>query len=217
MAPSAQVADALATALHLGPEGRAHLYRLAGLSPSRQDPVGSASIELRQIVDSFGGAAYVTDPTFRILAANATARALLGVDQLEVGTARFVFLDSSAQRYFANWDDVARTIICDLRISTGYSRPHPGLLDLLDELTSGSSRFTALWAGQGDASFSATRKVINHPEVGRLTLTQQSFEVRNIPGQQLTVATAPSGTPSADALTILSSIHADARGSVHPG
>jgi hypothetical protein len=45
--------------------------------------------------------------------------------------------------------------------------------------------------------------VLHHPEVGRLELTWQPFDLRNARGQQLVVGTAEPGSSSAQALTLL--------------
>ena len=73
-------------------------------------------------------------------------------------------------------------------------------------MLAGSPEFAAFWADQTVAGLSLTEKVINHPDVGRITLTCQTLDVREAPGQQLTVATAPAGSPSADALALLGTL-----------
>ena len=56
---------------------------------------------------------------------------------------------------------------------------------------------------------------IHHPEVGRMTLSYRTFGIRDVPGQLLIVATAPPGSPSADALTLLGILDAT-RNREHP-
>ncbi len=50
-----------------------------------------------------------------------------------------------------------------------------------------------------------------HLEVGPLTLTYQAFDVREAPGQQLVIYHAEPGSPSAQSLNLLGSIHAARR------
>lgn len=52
------------------------------------------------------------------------------------------------------------------------------------------------------------RKRLAHREVGPLTLTMQTFDVRSAPGQELVVYHAEPGSPSSDALTLLGSLAA---------
>lgn len=207
--PSTPVVEALATALRLSPDARNHVFRLARLSPGAQPVPGPVSDELMQLMDAFPhAAAYVIDPGFQIIAANATARALLGESQLADGAMDFVFLDPAARAYFQNWDLVARAAVSALRLAAGFSPPHPAVLPLIVRLRAESAEFAGYWEDHTVAGLSMTEKTINHPDVGRLTLTYQTLDVRDAPGQQLTVATATPGSPSADALALLGALEA---------
>jgi transcriptional regulator with XRE-family HTH domain len=208
-APTAPVVETLCVALRLSPDARDHLFRLARLSPSTQGRGGPVSTELTELLDAFPhAAAYVVDPVFRIVAANPTAEALLGPQQLERGAVDYVFLNPEARRYFQDWEQVARAAVSALRLGAGYARPHPDLPSLIDRLRTASPQFARWWADQTVAGLTVARKIINHSDVGQLTLTYQTFDVRDAPGQQLTVATAAADTPSADALKMLGSLHA---------
>lgn len=207
--PTPSVVESLCTALRLSPDARHHLFRLARLSPGVQGGAGPVSAELTELLDAFPtAAAYVVDPVFRIVAANSVAQALLGSRQLERGAVDYLFLDPSARGYFDDWEQVARAAVSALRLGAGYARPHPDLPPLIQRLRTESPEFAAWWADQTVAGLTVTRKVINHPDVGSLTLTYQTFDVRDSPGQQLTTAIAAPGSPSADALELLGSLHA---------
>lgn len=205
--PSAQVVDALSTALRLSPDAREHAFRLARLAPASPPTPGAVSPELLQLMDAFPqAAAYVTDPGFQILAANTTAKALLGPSQLTLGAFDFLFLDPDAHSYFARWDHVARAAVSALRLAAGYASPHPAVPPLIARMRGRSLQFRRFWDDHTVAGLSLTEKVINHPDVGQLTLTYQTLDVREAPGQQLTVATAALGSPSADALALLGTL-----------
>lgn len=208
--PSAQVVESICNALGLSPDARAHAYRLAHFAPSTQPAGEQVSAELLQLMEAFpSAAAYVVNPAFRVLAANATGAALIGPTQFEHGTLSYVFLDPSAKHYFGNWDVVARASVSALRLAAGYARPHPEVPPLVDRLLRESPEFVRLWDDQTVAGLSVTEKTIHHPDVGRLTLVYQTFDVRDSPGQQLTIATAKRGSAaSADALALLGSLHA---------
>jgi transcriptional regulator with XRE-family HTH domain len=207
--PSAQVVDAICGALRLSPDARQHAYRLARLAPTFQPPPGTVSMELLQLMDAFpGAAAYVIDPAFHVIAANATARALLGSTQLKVGGLEYIFLEPSARDYFVEWDVVARASVSAIRLAVGFAVPYPAVPPLVERLLRESSDFAALWADHTVSGLNITYKVINHPDIGRVELTYQTLDVRDAPGQQLTVATAPVGSPSADALALLGTIDA---------
>ncbi|MCS5735033.1 helix-turn-helix domain-containing protein [Herbiconiux daphne] len=210
--PSAQVVDALSTALKLSPDARQHAYRLARLAPRFEPPPAEVSAELLQLMDAFpGAAAYVVDPAFRVIATNATARALLGPTQLAAGGLEYIFLEPSARDYFVEWHVVARASVSALRFAAGFAAPHPAVPPLVERLQQNSADFRSLWADHTVAGLNITEKIIDHPEVGRLELTYQTLDVRDAPGQQLTVATAPAGSSSADALALLGTIDATRR------
>lgn len=210
--PSAQVVDAICTALRLSADAAEHAYRLAKLAPRRPRTVPEVSAELRQLMAAFpASAAYVVNPAFRVIATNPTAAALLGPTQLRAGGLEYIFLDPSAHDYFVHWDVVARASVSALRLAAGYASPHPEVEPLVRALLSGSAAFAELWADHTVAGLSITEKVIDHPDVGRIELTYQTLDVRDAPGQQLTVATAVPGSPSADALALLGTIDATRR------
>jgi len=210
--PSAQVVDAICGALRLSPDARQHAYRLAKLAPTFQPPSATVGPELLQLMDAFpGAAAYVVDPAFRVIAANATARALLGPTQLEAGGLEYIFLEPGARDYFVEWDVVARASVSAIRLAAGFATPYSAVPPLVERLLRESSDFAALWADHTVSGLNITYKVINHPDIGRVELTYQTLDVRDAPGQQLTVATAPVGSPSADALALLGTIDATRR------
>ncbi|MFF3751477.1 helix-turn-helix transcriptional regulator [Streptomyces sp. NPDC002018] len=211
--PSAQVIDATCTALRLSPDARAHAYRLARLAPSTRATGETISPELVQLMDGFAhGAAYVVNPAFRVLATNATAVALIGPEQLDAGAMPYLFLNPAARAYFVEWEVVARAAVSALRLAAGYTPAHPEVGPLVERLRRESPSFAALWDDHEVTGLTITYKVIDHPDVGRISLSYQTLDVRDAPGQQLIVATAPPGSPSADALALLGSIDATRRG-----
>jgi transcriptional regulator with XRE-family HTH domain len=205
--PSAQVVEAICTALRLSADGRDHAYRLAKLAPNVQPKGETVSAELIQLMDAFPhAAAYVVNAAFRVLAANATAVALLGPTQINGGALNFIFLDPAARSYFVNWEVIARASVSALRLASGYSSPHPEVPPLIETLLRESPNFAQLWADHTVAGLTVTDKTINHADVGVLSLTYQTFDVRDAPGQLLTVATAAAGSPSADSLALLGTL-----------
>ena len=71
-----------------------------------------------------------------------------------------------------------------------------------------SADFTRLWNSHAVRGKTQDAKHFLHPDVGQLTVTYQAFDVRDAPGQQLIVYQAEPGSPSAQALNLLGSIHA---------
>ncbi len=182
---------------------REHAFRLARLSPSGPGAEERISAELLQIMEAFPHmAAYVTNPAFRVLTANPAATALMAPLQRPDGILAGIFLDGTAREYFVNWDDVARAAVSALRHSAGFTPVHPEVSPLIARLYDDSADFRRLWDDRTVSGLALTRKTIRHPRAGLMQLNYQTFDVRSAPGQQLTVATADAGSPSAAALRV---------------
>ncbi len=81
-------------------------------------------------------------------------------------------------------------------------------LALVEELRVNSPRFAELWAMNDARGKTHEAKVFIHPDVGRLTLEFNAFDVRGATGQQLIVYRAEPGSSSDDALKLLATIAA---------
>ena len=209
--PSVQVLDALAATLRLDDDGRAHLFRLAGLAPRAannhvSDRVDPALLRLMQAWPD--NPALVYNRAYDILAVNPLARALFG-DLGAVGNLMLMlFTEPRAREFYADWPTVAQDAVAGLRMAYSAAPDDPRTRAVLTELLNAGEGFRSLWE-RGDArGKSLATKTFRHPEVGTLTLGMQTFDVRSAPGQELIVYAAEPATPSADALTLLGSIAA---------
>lgn len=208
--PSGPVVGAIGRALRLDADASGHLYRLAGLGTgmaldSSRDLVHPA---LLQLLNAFPtAAAYVLSPALTVLATNPIAAGLLspfiGTDNM----VRVIFERPEARTVFVQWSTVAGATVHALRLNAGQYPDDPQIRELVSDLLANSEEFGALWKDQTVGGLARTHKVFQHPQIGRVELTYQTFDVRDAPGQQLLVGTPTAGT-SADAIKLLGSLQA---------
>jgi len=207
--PSTQVLDAIGHALKFDADARGHSYRLAGLNPSRAAN-GTRDLvhpTLLRLLDSFpSAAAYVLSPVFDVLATNTVAAALLAPFAGTRNMVRVLFGHPDARTVFVEWPVVAEATVHALRLNAGHYPDDHEIRALVDELTRTSPEFRSLWQDQKVRGLARAYKVFVHPEVGRIELTYQTFDVRDAPGQQLLVGTPEPGSRSAEALAYLSAV-----------
>ncbi|GAA0587533.1 helix-turn-helix transcriptional regulator [Streptomyces crystallinus] len=211
--PSAQLLDALCRALRLDAEAREHAHRLAGTTPAGlgAQPRETVSPLLRQLLDTQAHTpAFVVSPPLDLLAANTLAGALFSPFQAADNLARMTFLDPAAPIFFARWEQTAQATVAALRHATGLTPHYPRLDELVRTLCAASPPFSALWASHTVWGKTHDAKELVHPEVGPLSLTYQTFDVRGAPGQQLVIYHAEPGSPGAQALTLLGTLAATA-------
>ncbi|MEU6458559.1 helix-turn-helix transcriptional regulator [Streptomyces sp. NPDC047065] len=213
--PSPQVLDALARALRLDTDARAHLFRLAGGAPGEAPSAHAAeevSPALRQLMDGYPHTpAFVLSRTLDLLAANALAEALFEPFEPAGNLAHMVFLDPAGRAFYADWERAAQATVANLRQAAGFDPDSPRLRRLVGTLTEQSADFTRLWNAHAVRGKTQDVKNLRHPEVGALALTYQAFDVRDAPGQQLVIYHAEPGGPSARALDLLGTLHATRR------
>ncbi|MFG2994463.1 helix-turn-helix transcriptional regulator [Streptomyces sp. NPDC048257] len=212
--PSPQILDAISGALRMDEAAREHLFRLAGSAPDgdRPQPRESVAAALRQLLDGYTSTpAFVLNPATDFLAANAMADALFSPFARRDNLARMTFLDPAARPFFVHWDRAGESVVAGLRQATGLDPRYPPLRRLVRDLAEAGQEFAALWSAHTVHGKTQDTKELDHPDVGPLSLTFHSFDVRGAPGQQLVVYHAEPGSPSARGLALLGSLHATRR------
>jgi transcriptional regulator with XRE-family HTH domain len=208
--PSPAVVDALAAALRLPEDGRQHLFRLAGLSP-RQHSVSSTRVDpaLLQLMSMWpNNPALVYSRAYDVLAANSIADAMFGQWAHSRNLLHVVFTEPGARSFYADWPAVARDAVAGFRHGYGQAPNDPRIRAVLSELLGASPEFAELWTRHDARGKTAQNKHFRHPDVGEMTLTMQTFDVRSSPGQELVVYHAEPGSVSSDALALLGTLAA---------
>lgn len=209
------ILDALARALQLDEAETAHLRDLArGADPSprarRAPPALPAALRpsILRVLEAIADApALIRSDRFDYLAANRLGRALYApvFAERSPNSARFAFLNPAARTFYADWDTVTAELVATMRAVAGRD-PHGRVLsDLVAELSTLSDRFRALWSAHDVRYHRTGVKRLRHPVVGELELVYEAFELPADPGLTLSTYTAEPGTPSADALKMLTS------------
>lgn len=221
---SAGVLDALANALQLDDAERAHLLRLAHEadgsnrvlrrpgSPQRWRPRPS----LQRALDAITGVpAIVGNDRSDLLATNLLGRAMyddLFLDPTRPPNfARYTFLDSSARRFYPDWELAADITVANLRTGVGKSPHDAALRDLVEDLSSRSEEFRRRWGAHDVRTHGSGTKCFHHHIVGGLELSYESLDLRAEPGVTLTVYSAEPGSPTEQSLALLASWAASER------
>jgi transcriptional regulator with XRE-family HTH domain len=208
--PSAQVLDALAEALQLDDDARQHLFRLAGLAPR---PVSvrpeHVSPHLLQLMDGWpDNAALVISRCYDVLARNRLGAALFDAFTYSDNLLLNVFRDPAARAFYADWQHAAVNTVAGFRLSTGPAPDDPRTRAIVEELHASSPEFRPIWGRNQARGKSAEVKAFVHRDVGRVTVSMQTFDIREAPGQQLVVYHTAPGSADAQALALLGSIAA---------
>lgn len=204
--PSVPVVDALARVFGYDRDALQHVYRLSGLMPVIElaPSADTASPELQQLLDSWPQTpAVVFNHAYDFLAHNHLGAALFAPFDPETNLILSIFLDPVARRFYDDWDAVARNAVGAVRLAAGEFPGDERLSDILGLLQEHSADFRRLWADPAVRGKNMEFKTFDHPSVGMLELTMQTFEVRSAPGQQLIVYHPVPGSRSDDGLRIL--------------
>ncbi|NUT47987.1 MAG: helix-turn-helix domain-containing protein [Saccharothrix sp.] len=186
--PGPEVLHALASALRLGEDERAHLDALARAGSGVATPrlgAGEARPGLLHLLEAVRpAAAYVLDQVSTVLAVNPEgARLMPGV--LERGNlVRYVFTEPCAREVFVEWADMARDCVAHLRTVAAADPASPALAALVAELSASSAEFAELWRHYDVMVKSGSRRTFTSP-TGPITLTSEILTAAD--GQRLAV------------------------------
>lgn len=222
------VIDGISRALQLDEAEHAHLYDLirlanAGAHPRRRRPARKTQVTvgMQQTIDAMSTVpVFVQNGRLDAVAVNRLGRAVFSemFDNMRppVNAARFVFLDSRAQTFYRDWEDVARQIVAILRAEAGRSPYDRELSDLVGELSTRSDLFRKLWGAHDVREHRSGVKSFRHPVVGDLELTYQSMDLASDRGLQMLVYSTEPGSASHDRLQLLANLAASTSDTLSP-
>jgi transcriptional regulator with XRE-family HTH domain len=206
------VLNAVARALHLTDVERDHLLDLARTPaaagmPARTTAAVAVRASVQRVLDSLAMPAVVYNSRHDLVASNLLGRALFSphFDSDRPNMARFIFLDSRAKDYYADWPLACSLTAAMLRYEAGRDPLNAEITELIGELATRSPQFRKDWADQDVHEHRTGRKVYIHPEVGAMDLTYDVFEMPGEPGLSISTYTPDEGTESADKLILLAS------------
>ncbi|GAA1221183.1 helix-turn-helix domain-containing protein [Pseudonocardia alaniniphila] len=211
--PSAQVLNALGAALRLDDDGRAHLFRLAGLAPRPARPAVAERVDpgLLRLMEAWPtNPALVYNRAYDVLAANSIARALFDGFTFSGNLMLLLFLDPRARDFYVEWPTVAANSVAAFRLGHGAAPDDPRVRAVLTELLEHSPEFRDLWSSHDARGKALDTKVLHHADVGVMKLSMKTFDVRAAPGQELVVYDAEPESRSAQGLLLLGTIVATA-------
>lgn len=206
------VLNAIARALHLNDVERDHLLDLARIPAAANASVRTtAAVAVREsvqrVLDNLAMPAVVYNARHDLVASNLLGRALFSphFDSDRPNMARFIFLDSRAKDYYADWPLACSLTAAMLRYEAGRDPLNAEITELIGELATRSPQFRKDWADQDVHEHRTGRKVYVHPEVGAMDLTYDVFEMPGEPGLSISTYTPDEGSESADKLIVLAS------------
>ena len=205
--PSEQVVEALGRALRVSGAEREHLFRVAGLVPPGQGTVPAyIPPSVQRMLDRLTGTPVaVSDAMWTLLLANPLYTALAGEYHGNERNAVWRNFLGSGSR-FRHTPEAQHALeiaqVAELRATANRYPADRRLRSLVAELRAKSARFAELWdsgaVGQADPS----RKTIDHPQVGTVTL---DCDLLRVAGSDLRILiyTAEPGTQDAERLALL--------------
>jgi predicted transcriptional regulator len=211
--PSPSVLGPLARALRLTDEERIHLFRVAGQTDNTCGCIDRhLTPGVQRMLDRLGDVpVLVRDAAWSVVAQNALSVALMGDMRGEGRDGNVAwrhFHDAAPTRSVLTQDDIDAWevgIVADLRGAMATFPQDRFLHDLWRDLVATSPRFAALAEQRCVGAHQESRKTIDHPQVGRITVDCDVLDVRN--GHlQMVINTVQPGSPDATALALLGAV-----------
>jgi transcriptional regulator with XRE-family HTH domain len=213
---SESVIDAIARALNLNEDERAHLHDLARPRPAkRRRPArpDTARRGTKQLIHAMTDIpAVVLGRRNEVLAWNRLGHLLLAGHCDYAAPDRpadrpnltlMLFLDPHTRDLYSRWPEEAARAVAALRLIAGRYPDDRELAALIGELSMKSPEFAALWSKHPVQNCMTGTKYLHHPEVGDFELEFEALHLADNTGHRIMAYPATPGTPSEAALRLL--------------
>ncbi|MER5550982.1 helix-turn-helix transcriptional regulator [Streptomyces sp. NPDC002793] len=205
------VLGAIADALRLDGDERAHLFRLArpraGDAGGREESGEPVRAEVRRLLDWISAPALAIGRRMDVLAWNRPAGRLITdfgrLAPRERNLCRLHLVDTEIGSRYPDRDLIAQEVVGHLRIAAGIHPDDPLLWELVDELKQHCAEFVHHWSRHTVRTKSYGVKRVNHPDAGPLALTYEITHFPQDPELSLLVYTAAPGTAEEAALRMM--------------
>ncbi|MGW1778557.1 helix-turn-helix transcriptional regulator [Streptomyces sp. NPDC002143] len=205
--PSEQVVEALGRALRVSPTERQHLFHTAGLVPPGQGTVPAyIAPSVHRMLDRLTGTPVaVSDASWTLLLTNPLYTALMGERHGRERNGAWRAFLGSADRVRHTPESrraLEAAVTADLRTAASRYPADQHLRQLISDLRAKSPRFAELWDSGTVGHHQSSRKTIDHPQAGPITL---DCDVLTVAGSDLRIMlyTAEPDTEDAERLELL--------------
>ncbi|WP_102192757.1 helix-turn-helix transcriptional regulator [Microbacterium aurantiacum] len=213
------VIEALARALQLDDDGRAHLFALAHPTPAERARASAPEIAkpgAEQLLHAMGDVPAVLLGRFNDILAWNSAGHLLLAGHLDVtaptrpdgrpNLITMLFCDPHTRDLYADWETEAEVAVASMRYAAARFADDRHLAELIGELSLKSPEFASLWAGHSVRLCTSGNKRFRHPAIGDLSLDYEVLHLPEANGQRILTHTAPAGSAAQAALRLLTSL-----------
>ncbi|MFT3696599.1 MAG: helix-turn-helix transcriptional regulator [Kofleriaceae bacterium] len=179
--PSQQALDAITTALNLTTDERMHVFVLAGHAAPTAPPEplpAAAPPQVQAVLDAFAYPAYVSDRAWNIVGWNRHADQIFGYsrrDPKDRNTLVIAFGDPTFRALLVNANDESAALVANFRRSIEELPDDPAIDRVVERLLAYPD-FKKLWERHEVKRRHFSKKVLQHPTLGRLVFETQSYQ-----------------------------------------
>jgi transcriptional regulator with XRE-family HTH domain len=181
--PSVTTIDALARALRLSKEERAHLRALAQKGDRVPFVRETVPDQIRGLVESLNQPAYVTGRRWDVLAWNTAAAEIFAFGRLPEEDRNILVImltKPGARRLFgAGWTEVAKRIVAQFRAAYDVWAGEPAFEGLVARVRRESPEFAGWWDAHEIGMSVAGHKLMNTPKTGLQRFDYATFQAND--------------------------------------